>query len=212
MRTRLKADRLRGLYAITDENLIPPGSFARMIELALQGGVSIIQYRSKSTDADSRLQQASALKKLCEAYNTLLIINDDIELARTVQADGIHLGEHDCSIAEARKHLGETVIIGRSCYNQIELALQAQSEGADYVAFGAFFSSPTKPLARTADIALLERARTRLDIPVCAIGGIDESTAAQLVEAGADMVAVISGLFARPDIKSTAEHITALFR
>lgn len=208
----MKAEQLRGLYAITDEQLIKPGQFAQNIELALQGGARIIQYRDKNSAREQRLAQAANLKRLCTQYNALLIINDDIDLARTVQADGIHLGEQDSSIAAARELLGDDFLIGQSCYNRFELALQAQAEGANYVAFGAFYSSPTKPQARNADIELLRQAQRRLHIPVCAIGGIHAGNAAELVEAGADMVAVISGLFARDQIKSSAEHISALFR
>lgn len=207
-----EASRLSGLYAITDETLTGPENFARQVELALKGEARIIQYRDKSTDAGRRLQQASTLKSLCDQYSALLIINDDIELAARVQADGVHLGEADHSITQARTRLGEAAIIGQSCYNQLDLALQAQAKGADYVAFGAFFSSATKPHARHASIELLSQAKTRLTIPVCTIGGIDENNAASLIDAGADMVAVINGLFAQPDIRKSAEHIAALFR
>jgi thiamine-phosphate pyrophosphorylase len=202
---------LRGLYAITDEALIPDATFAATVEQALSGGATIVQYRDKSDDAGKRLHQATALRELCDRYAASLIINDDIELAKAVTADGIHLGEDDASIEQARDLLGSKKVIGISCYNQLERALHAQASGADYVAFGAIFSSPTKPAARSASCALVTEAKSRLDIPVCAIGGIDESNAAQVVDAGADMVALISGLFCVDDIQQTARHIAGLF-
>jgi thiamine-phosphate pyrophosphorylase len=204
-------DRLRGLYAITDENLIPETAFAAVIEQALRGGTAIIQYRDKSADETKRLAQATGLRRLCDQYDAVLIINDDTALAKKVAADGVHLGEHDASIEHARSTLGEEAVIGVSCYNQLDRAVAAQAAGADYVAFGAMFTSPTKPLARSASIGLISQARTQLDIPICAIGGIDESNAADVINAGADMTAVISGLFAAKNISRTAETIAGLF-
>jgi thiamine-phosphate pyrophosphorylase len=203
--------RLRGLYAITDEQLIPEADFAATIEQALRGGTSIIQYRDKSNDAGKRRQQASVLRELCNRYTALLVINDDIDLAKAVGADGVHLGEDDAAIEQARSALGDDAIIGISCYNLLERAVEAQAAGADYVAFGAMFASPTKPLARSASYDLIHQAKARLDIPVCAIGGIDGHNAAGVIVSGADMVALISGLFAADDITQTAEHIAGLF-
>lgn len=203
--------RLRGLYAITDEQLIPETDFAAIIEQALRGGTSIIQYRDKSDDTDKRQQQATVLRELCNRYSALLVINDDIELAQAVGADGVHLGEDDATIEQARSALGDDAIIGISCYNQLERAVEAQAAGADYVAFGAMFASPTKPHARSASYELINTAKARLDIPVCAIGGIDGHNVAGVIVSGADMVALISGLFAADDITQTAEHIAGLF-
>ena len=203
--------RLRGLYAITDEQLIPETGFAAIIEQALRGGSTIIQYRDKSDDPGKRQQQATLLRELCSRYSALLVINDDIELARAVGADGVHLGEDDTAIEQARSLLGNDAIIGISCYNQLERAIEAQAAGADYVAFGAMFNSPTKPQARSASYDLIHQAKARLDIPVCAIGGIDGHNAAGVIVSGADMVALISGLFAADDITQTARHIAGLF-
>lgn len=204
--------RLRGLYAITDETLIAESVFAAAIKQALTGGCSIIQYRDKSVNESKRLEQAMTLRKLCNEFNTTLIINDDITLAKAINADGVHLGEDDVTIEQARSILGSNAIIGISCYNQIQLAIAAQAAGADYVAFGAVFSSPTKPDARSASCELIAQAKSQLDIPVCAIGGIDKSNAGQVIASGADMTALISGLFAQQDIRRTAEHISGLFR
>lgn len=203
--------RLRGLYAITDENLIPETGFAAAVEQALLGGTAIIQYRDKSANDAKRRNQAAALRALCDQYGAVLIINDDAALAKKVAADGVHLGEHDASIEQARSTLGEDAVIGVSCYNQLDRAVAAQAAGADYVAFGAMFTSPTKPHARSASLELISRARSELDIPICAIGGIDESNATGAIRAGADMTAVISGLFAAKNIRRTAETIAGLF-
>ena len=203
--------RLRGLYAITDEHLIPETGFAAIIEQALRGGSTIIQYRDKSNDPGKRQQQATILRELCSRYSALLVINDDIELAKAVGADGVHLGEDDAAIDQARSVLGDQAVIGISCYNQLERAVEAQTAGADYVAFGAMFNSPTKPQARSASYDLIHQAKARLDIPVCAIGGIDGHNAAGVIVSGADMVALISGLFAADDITQTARHIAGLF-
>ena len=132
-------EKLHGLYAITNEKLIPLDVFLDTVEAALSSGVSILQYRDKSTDNKKRLHQARALKKLCSKYNALFIINDDIKLALTVKADGIHLGKQDAALKQARQQLGHEKIIGISCYNQISLAKQAIADGADYIAFGRFF-------------------------------------------------------------------------
>ena len=202
---------LRGLYAITDEHLMTESEFLSKAEQALLGGAKIIQYRDKSTDTEKRLNQASALKKLCEKLSTLLIINDDIELANEVQAHGVHLGKDDASINKARQLLRADAIVGVSCYNQLDLALKAEKRGADYVAFGAFFTSATKPLAQTASLELLKTAKQQLHIPVCGIGGITTDNAKTLIEHGTDMTAIITDLFSSKDIQSTASQISRLF-
>ena len=207
----MTAEKLRGLYAITDETLIAESAFVATIEQALRGGTAIIQYRDKSPNPAKQLEQAAALRKLCTQYNACLIINDDIRLAEAVEADGVHLGEDDVSLVQARRMLGDNAIIGVSCYNQLQRAVEAQAAGADYVAFGAVFTSPTKPNARPASCGLIREAKSQLEIPVCAIGGIDRSNVAQVIDSGADMAALISGLFAEENIRLTAEHISGLF-
>ncbi len=202
---------LRGLYAITDENLIPEAKFIATIKQALQGGASIIQYRDKSANETKRLEQASALRGLCNQFKATLIINDDIALAQAVAAHGVHLGEDDVTIEQARLMLGDEAIIGISCYNQLQRAHEAQAAGADYVAFGTMFTSPTKPNARSASCELISEAKSQLEIPVCAIGGIDKSNVARVIDSGADMTALISGLFSAGHICFTAEHISRLF-
>ena len=202
---------LRGLYAITDERLMPESDFLSSAEQALLGGVRLIQYRDKTTDTEKRLHQASVLKQLCEQTGSLLIINDDIELAGEVQADGVHLGKDDSSIDLAHRQLGMDAIVGVSCYNQLDLAIDAEKSGADYVAFGAFFPSSTKPEARTASLELLKTAKQKLQIPVCSIGGITADNAKILIKQGTDMTAIITDLFASDDIQKTASQISRLF-
>jgi thiamine-phosphate pyrophosphorylase len=202
---------LRGLYAITDETLIPESVFAATVEQALRGGAAIIQYRDKSGNQEKRLEQATALRSLCGEYNASLIINDDISLAKAVDANGVHLGEEDVSIEQARLMLGDSAIIGVSCYNQLGRAVEAQAAGADYVAFGAVFTSTTKPSARPANCELISEAKSLLDLPLCAIGGIDQSNAERVIDAGADMTALISGLFSAEDVCLTAKYISRLF-
>lgn len=203
---------LSGLYAITDENLIPEHSFNQVIELALQGGTRIIQYRDKSGNEQKRLQQASALRRLCRQYQATCIINDDVELAKAVNADGVHIGKDDESITRAREILGDNAIIGVSCYNRLKLAIAAQNNRADYVAFGAMFASPTKPQAANADLNLISEARQKLSLPICTIGGISQDNIEQVIKHGADMAAVISGLFSADDIKHTAGKLSGYFQ
>ena len=156
------------------------------------------------------MQTAQALRELTHRHHALLIINDDVALAATCNADGVHIGRHDGGLREARARLGAEAIIGVSCYNQFELARQAVEAGADYVAFGRFFPSRTKPDAVPASLDLLHQARQELDIPVVAIGGITAATAAPLLEAGADMLAVVEGLFTQPDIRAAARQFREL--
>jgi len=202
---------LRGLYAITDSELIPENRFEQQITEALAGGASIIQYRDKSLNHPKRLRQATLLRHLCNQYQALLIINDDIELCLSVRADGVHLGRDDNSIHFARTQLGNQAIIGASCYHQSSLAEQAVRAGADYIAFGAVFPSVTKPHAPQASLSLIEQTRKRFAIPVCAIGGINPDNASRAISAGVDMIAVINSLFAQPDIKKTARYLSGLF-
>ena len=207
----MKSSRLHGLYAITDSLLIPEDDFETAITQSLQGGARIIQYRDKTKPAAVRLAQSQLLRRLCDEYNALLIINDDIDLTIASKADGVHLGKGDASIKTARKKLGAESIIGQSCYNDVDSAINAQTEGATYVAFGAFFSSPTKPDAKTVLLTELQRAKQELTIPICTIGGITVDNAPSLINAGADMVAVISGIFAQANIKQVSKNLASLF-
>jgi thiamine-phosphate pyrophosphorylase len=200
-----------GLYAVTPD-ITDTDELLRCVRAALQGGARVLQYRNKSAAAALRLQQAQALRRLTREFNAKFIVNDDAQLAAQVDADGVHLGGEDGSVAAARAVLGAAKIIGVSCYNRASLAQEAVRQGADYVAFGAFFSSSVKPEAVQADVQLLQTARRELKVPVVAIGGITQQNGAALVEAGADALAVISALWNAPDIKASAQEFSNLFR
>lgn len=203
--------RLRGLYAITDAVLAAQAGLEAQVRAALAGGAQMIQYRDKGTDGARRRDEACALQSLCTSYDVPLIINDDVELAATVAAAGVHLGRDDPAIAQARRRLGERAVIGVSCYNDFSRAEASRAAGADYVAFGSFFPSPTKPRAVRAGTALLERARAELNLPVVAIGGITPENGRELVAAGADMLAVIHGVFGQCDVEAAARRYALLF-
>lgn len=170
----------------------------------------MLQYRDKTTDHARRRSEASALLELCTRHGIPLVINDDVALARAIGAHGVHLGEHDGSLTAARSQLGLDAIIGVSCYDSVTLAQQAAELGASYVAFGAFFASPTKPLARRASIELL-RQSAALGLPRVAIGGITPDNGAALVEAGADYLAVISAVFGSADVRASAQRFASLY-
>ncbi|WP_409283459.1 thiamine phosphate synthase [Pseudomonas protegens] len=204
--------KLRGLYAITDSQLLA-GKFLKYVEAALEGGVTLLQYRDKSDDQARRLREAETLLTLCERYKTRLIINDDAELAARIGA-GVHLGQTDGPLTPARALLGRQAIIGSTCHDQLPLAEQAAKEGASYVAFGRFFNSTTKPGAPTASLELLDQARTSLHLPICVIGGITLDNAAPLVNHGADLLAVVHGLFgadSADEVTRRARAFNALF-
>jgi len=204
--------KLRGLYAITDSQLLA-GKLLPWVEAALEGGVTLLQYRDKSQDQARRLREAQALAELCGRYQTRLIINDDAELAARLGV-GVHLGQTDGPLTPARTLLGREAIIGSTCHAQLELAEQAAREGASYVAFGRFFNSVTKPGAPAADVALLDQARARITLPICVIGGITLDNAAPLVAHGADLLAVIHGLFgadSTQEVTRRARAFNALF-
>ncbi|MFA5984919.1 MAG: thiamine phosphate synthase [Methylococcaceae bacterium] len=189
----------RGLYAITQTSNKTEQHIIAEVAAAVKGGSVLVQYRDKQQLAASRQQQlANALIALCHPQNIPLIINDNIDLALKTAAAGVHLGQHDANIAEARRRLGDNAIIGASCYNNLELAKIAEAEGADYVAFGRFFPSNSKPLATPADLGTLALAKSALSIPIVAIGGILPTNGAALLAAGADILAVIGGIFDYP--------------
>lgn len=202
--------RVAGLYAVTPECTDTARLVAQVIA-AVAGGAALVQYRSKTLDAASRRAQARALAATPAVRRALFIVNDDPDLARDVDADGVHLGEDDASIASARARVGPDRIVGVSCYDDFDNARAAVDAGADYVAFGSFYASSVKPGARHADVALLGRARA-LRVPVVAIGGITAGNAKTLVDAGADALAVISDVFAHDDLADIARAASAIAR
>jgi thiamine-phosphate pyrophosphorylase len=198
----------RGLYLITPDEMDSARLFARVQPLLAHA--ACLQYRNKRAEASLRRQQADGLRMLCSDAGVPLIVNDDPALAVAVGADGVHLGEHDGAIATARALLGGDAIIGVSCYDDATRARDATAQGADYIAFGAFFPSPTKPHARRAGVALLRDAQ-HLGLPCVAIGGITPDNARALVAAGADLLAVVSGVFDAPDPLAAARAYADCF-
>ncbi|MEO8567292.1 MAG: thiamine phosphate synthase [Betaproteobacteria bacterium] len=204
--------KLAGLYALTPD-LVDTAALAARTGLALSGGASAIQYRNKAASAERKLQQAVALRALCSARGAIFIVNDDVELAHAVNADGVHLGRDDASVAAARARLGAAAIIGVSCYDQLERAQAAIAAGGDYIAFGSFYPSRVKPDAVRPPLRLIAAAKARWpETSVVAIGGITAANAAPLIAAGADAVAVISALYDAPDVALAARELVACFR
>jgi len=202
--------RLAGLYAVTPD-IGDTALLARNVEAAIAGGAAAIQYRNKRADSALRHEQAHAIARLPARTRTLLIVNDDAALAAAVNADGVHVGEDDGAIATARALVGNDRLVGASCYGDIERAYAAVDAGVDYVAFGSFFDSATKPAARRASIDVLRRAAL-LAVPVVAIGGIKSSNASSLIDAGATAVAVITDVFASGDPASITRAAAAIVR
>ena len=208
-----KSDLLKGLYVVTDRPLCLERSMSvdRIGALAIAGGAQIIQYRNKQSSPAVCLYEADILAKLCRKLGAILLINDDVELAVEVGADGAHLGQDDMNIRQARLHLGPDKIIGITCHNDLQLAQQAEQAGADYVAFGRFFASASKPSAPAATLEILQQAIKELSIPVCAIGGITTDNAPELISNGAHMLAVVHGVFGAWEITQAAKSYVKLF-
>ncbi|MFN3505305.1 MAG: thiamine phosphate synthase [Caldimicrobium sp.] len=205
-------NKLKGLYVITDEKLTPyeGGIIFQKVELALKGGAKIVQLRDKTTPMKALIPISVRLKELCIKYNALFIVNDYIDLAREVDADGVHIGKEDASLEIALRELPGK-IVGVSCYGNLERALMAERMGASYVALGSFFPSPTKPKASLVPQELLKEAKKKLTIPICAIGGITLDKAKLLLDMGADMLAVISDIWKAPSIEERAKAYAKLF-
>ncbi len=203
--------RIAGLYAIADSSYLAADRFVPAVRAALDGGARVIQYRDKKSEPRQREAIARALNAPCREYGVPLLINDDVRLAGVAGVAGVHLGRDDPDVGAARAALGPTALIGVSCYNELARAQAAQDAGADYVAFGRFFPSRTKPQAVQATPELLRTARAALKIPIVAIGGITPENGVTLIEAGADALAVIEGVFNQPDIRAAAERYARLF-
>jgi thiamine-phosphate pyrophosphorylase len=204
--------RINGLYVITRALSGGPEALANAVDQAVAGGAVMVQYREKNGDEARREQEARAVLETCRRRGVPLVINDDLDLARNIGADGVHLGREDATARAARRALGPHAIVGVSCYNELARAQAAERAGASYVAFGSFFPSPTKPGAVRATPDLLREARERVSLPVCAIGGITPANGGELVAAGADLLAVASGVFESGDILDAAERYAGLFR
>jgi thiamine-phosphate pyrophosphorylase len=202
---------ISGLYAITPDEADTDLLLAK-VEAALQGGISVLQYRNKQASYKLQMQQASAILPLCKHYQVPFIVNDSVGLCLTLDADGVHIGADDGNIAEVKARLGMNKILGASCYNRLDLALSAQQAGASYVAFGACFASSTKPHAPVANLDLFKQAKAQLHIPAVAIGGITLTNVPSVIQAGADSIAVINAIFNTDDVKLAAQQFARLFK
>lgn len=206
--------KIQGVYAITHPDLFAGITAIEAIIQALEAGVRVLQYRDKHANSMQRQQRARQLQQLCQAHQVVFIVNDDWQLALEIGADGVHLGKKDGDLTEVRARAPSNFIIGVSCYNQLSRALMAQQNGADYVAFGRFFPSNTKPDAVACELGLLTQAKARLQIPVVAIGGINAQNARQVIQAGADGIAVIEAVFGtdgRCDIYQATRELVNVF-
>jgi len=203
--------KLRGLYAITDTHLIPRERFVETVEAAVRGGATMIQLREKDTPRAEMVRLGRAVLGVTRRYGALLIINDHPSVAKEIGADGAHVGREDPPVAEARALLGPQAIIGASCYGDVERAVAAEQAGADYVAFGTPFPSPTKTKRTDISLEIFQEAKHRVHVPVFAIGGITIANAQQIIEAGADGVAIVSGVFGAPDVEAAARALAQLF-
>ncbi|MBL0142213.1 MAG: thiamine phosphate synthase [Betaproteobacteria bacterium] len=212
MTAKTQAERrrqLRGLYAITPE-LHDSVRLVGLVRSALEGGARLVQYRAKGLAAGERALQARALLSLCRERGVPFIVNDDVELALSLAADGVHLGRDDGDPREVRRRLPDA-IVGISCYDDPARAVAAAAAGADYIGIGSIFASPTKPHAILSGLAAIAEARRMTPLPVAAIGGITAANAAVTVAAGADMLAVISALFDTPDAQAAARALSRPF-
>lgn len=203
---------LKGLYVITDSKLIPKGSFIEIVELALKGGANIVQLREKKSSETEIIDLGKKLIKVTKKYNVPLIINDSPELVKTIGADGVHLGENDLDIEYARKLLGENSIIGVSCYGDIKRGVEAEKNGANYLAFGTPYSTPTKPGRKPTPFeTLIEAKKIIKTIPIFAIGGIYPENAKDVLETGVDGIAAITSIFRSDDPEKAARKLAAFF-
>lgn len=206
----LRSQEISGLYAITPD-LENTNDLLNKAQQALEGRVQLIQYRNKLANEILRRKQAKLLLQLCREYGIPLIINDHLDLAIEIDADGLHVGQDDISVTQARNQFGQDKIIGASCYNNLNLAVQAEKEGADYVAFGVFFSSLTKPNTISVTMDLVDQAKKRISLPIVAIGGIKLANARTVIQGGCAAVAVCNDLFHTGNIKATATQYSQLF-
>ena len=196
-----------GIYPITDDAFMSLPGHENLLSEVVGAGIAMLQFRAKHGDRDKARRQAGLLLEICRQHKAPLIINDNVELCALSGADGVHLGMADCDIAGARSALGPDAIIGVTCHGSLELARSAQDQGADYVAFGRFFPSVSKPEASSARLEILLEARKTLDLPIAAIGGINRNNADRVLAAGADLLAVIHAIFGAPDPGAAARGL-----
>ena len=203
----LNKELLKGLYVLTDATLTPTETMLEQVERVLKSGVSVIQYRDKYASEEDAEKQCIRLQALCDYYEAIFIIDDRLDIAHRINADGLHVGEDDVSYEEARALLGEDKIIGVSCYGDIERAKKYANLGADYVAFGSFFPSPTKPLAKVVDPEVLKVAKEQISVPICAIGGINEENIELISRYDIAMYSLISAVYKDDAIEENLEKL-----
>lgn len=204
--------KLNGLYVVTDKKLIPRARFVETVEKALKGGARIVQLREKDTPSDEIIELGRRILAVTKRYNTPLIINDYAMLGREIGADGVHLGSEDTTITEARRIMGRDAIIGVSCYGSVQRGIEAEKEGANYLAFGTPFFTPTKPDREPTPFSVLIKAKETIrDISVFAIGGITIENAQLVLNTGVDGIAVITSVFGSPDPEAASQELCALF-
>lgn len=202
---------LNGLYVITDDILTPASTLLKQVKHALQGGAKIVQYRDKKNTLSHIKNIALKLEHLCKKYNAIFILNDEVELAIELGLSGLHVGKSEHHrVEEIRKKFSG--YLGISCYGDVVLAKGMQDKGVDYVAFGSFFSSPTKPTSIVVDLEVLSLAKEQLDIPICAIGGINSENIAQVMIYNPDMVCLISDIWKSADIQKKSKKISELYK
>ncbi len=204
--------KLSGLYVITDTHLMPRQRFVDMVEAAVQSGATMVQLREKNTSRDEVVRLGREVLAVTRRYHALLIVNDDPSVARDIGADGVHVGREDPPVAETRAMVGDKAIIGVSCYGDVSKAVAAEQSGADYVAFGSPFPSPTKSGKGETPIGIFQEAKQCVTVPIFAIGGIHIGNAQQLIDAGADGIAVVAGVFGAPDVATAARDLVQLFQ
>jgi thiamine-phosphate pyrophosphorylase len=202
---------MKGLYLVTPD-WDDTDKLVAATAQAIAGGASLLQYRHKTASAELRTEQAAALLTLCRRLNVPLIINDHLDLCERIDADGIHVGGTDASVAEVRTKLGKAKIVGASCYGDLQLARDASAAGASYVAFGGFYPSRVKKYEVTTSPDIITRALSDIDLPLCVIGGMTPQNARSLIELGAHAVAAISSVYAATDHRSAAAEFASMFR
>lgn len=204
-------NQLKGLYVITDDTLTPPNTIIKQVTQALEGGAKIVQLRDKKSSLDKIKQTSLELENLCKKYNALFVLNDKVELAIELSVGGLHIGKSDHHrFDEIRKNFSG--VLGVSCYGDIALAKEMQDKGADYVAFGSFFTSPTKPDSNIVDLQILSQAKKYLNIPVCSIGGINSENISKVMKHTPDMVSIISDIWRSDDISNKAEFFASQYK
>lgn len=201
---------LKGLYAITDEKLTPNSTILNQVEEAIMAGAKVIQLREKSASDEEVEEVARNLQRLCTKHKATFFINDRVQLAKKIDADGIHVGISDQGVKKTRAEVGAKMLIGASCYDDVEMAKQAVKDGADYVAFGAFYPTKTKPEAEVVRKEVITKARAELDVPVCVIGGINRKNIHEMVDYQPDMYSIVSDIFGSNDIKTAVLELNKL--